>query len=63
MLGSCAFFFILAVLYEGLKVIREELLRKSTANRGMNKAAPVSGSKDAIMTYAEDKTNHQIVVR
>ena len=63
MLGSCAFFFILAVLYEGLKVMREELLRKSTANRGLNRAAPVAGSKDAIMTYAEDKTNHQIVVR
>ena len=50
-------------LYEGLKVMREELLRKSTADRGMNRAAPIAGSKDAIMTYSEDKTNRQIVVK
>jgi len=48
MLGSCIAIFILASLYEGLKVAREYLLRRSNAMVRYN-TMPVPTSEDAAV--------------
>ncbi|XP_077986551.1 high affinity copper uptake protein 1-like [Glandiceps talaboti] len=49
LIGSCIAIFFLAVLYEGLKVMRESLLRKSIVNVKHSSMLIGKGSGDAVL--------------
>lgn len=49
MVGACIGVFLLAVLYEGLKIGRESLLRRSQVNVRYN-SMPVPGPDGTVLT-------------
>jgi copper transporter 1 len=59
MLGSCIAIFVMAALYEGLKVGRETLLRASVANKY---AVSVPGEETEVMTGHREATTRSSIL-
>jgi len=55
---SCLALFVMAILYEGLKLAREKLIRRELLERQSNRAAPFSSS--TCHCNKSKKNNHQI---
>ncbi|CAH1787106.1 unnamed protein product [Owenia fusiformis] len=51
MVGSCIGIFFMAMMYEGLKVFREYLLRKGTNNPRSKKAYALNSSTDPVVDH------------
>lgn len=60
MVGACIGVFLLAVLYEGLKIGRESLLRRSQVNVRYN-SMPVPGPDGTVLTETHKTVGHRML--
>jgi Ctr copper transporter family len=62
MFGSCLVMFTVAALYEGLKVLREWLLKRSLVRRGKRGSVAVPNSEEPVATTRFVAT-HSLVIQ